>query len=69
MNLSCTNQAINETLEGTSAPVKVSSGYIGRVRVTVPWTSLLKDSCKVEISGLALAVIPNIAQTNEEPGE
>ena len=46
---------------GSSAPVRVLSGYIGRVTVSVPWTALLKDSCKVEISGLALSIVPYIA--------
>ena len=63
-------QAINEVLVGTSAPVRVVSGYIGHVTVSVPWTALLKDSCKVEISGLALSIVPHIAPstTTDEPG-
>ena len=63
-------QAINEALQGTSAPVKVLSGYFSRVTVSVPWTALLKDSCTVEISGLSLSVIPQIASnTSEEHSE
>ncbi len=57
---------MNEALEGTGAPLKVLSGYIGRVTVSVPWTALLKDSCKVEVSGLTLSVMPLIASRSSE---
>ncbi len=57
---------MNEALQGTGAPVKVLSGYLGRVTVSVPWTALLKDSCKVEVSGLTLSVVPLIASSRGE---
>ena len=40
-------QAINDTLEELKAPVRVCSGRIGKVTVTVPWVSLLKNSSVV----------------------
>ena len=57
-------------LQETGAPVKVISGYLGCVTVTVPWTALLKDNCKVEISGLALCVAPNVHSVGvgDDPG-
>ena len=55
-----TTQAINESLEGTGAPVQVVSGYLGRVTISVPWSALMSDSCRVEVTGLTLSVMPCI---------
>ena len=58
---------MNEALQSTGAPVKVISGYIGHVTVSVPWSALLKENCHVEISGLALSVAPySVSYQNEE---
>lgn len=63
-------QAINEALQSTGAPLKVVSGYIGRVTVSVPWSALLKENCKVEISGLAVSIAPYSVpyQNDDEQG-
>lgn len=62
-------EAINEVLSETGAPVKVVSGYLGCVTVSVPWTALLKDSCKVEVSELTLCVAPDLQHSvGEEAG-
>ena len=60
-------QAVNEALQSTGAPVKVLSGYIGHVTVSVPWSALFKENCRVEISGLALSVAPySVPYQNDE---
>ena len=61
-------QAVNEALHSTGAPVKVLSGYIGHVTVSVPWSALFKENCKVEISGLALSVAPYSAPYQSDEG-
>ena len=38
--------------------MRIHSGYIGKVTIHVPWTALLRDSCKVEIRGLFISVVP-----------
>lgn len=50
---------MNEVLDDISAPVHVVSGYIGCVSVSIPWSSLMRDSCTVELSGLSLTVTPS----------
>ena len=52
-------QIINESLEEVNAPVRVVSGFVGRVTVTVPWTSLMSSSCTVMVSGLTITVTPH----------
>ena len=42
-----------------NAPVRVVSGFVGRVTVTVPWTSLMSSSCTVMVSGLTITVTPH----------
>lgn len=56
------NQTINEVLEESSAPLEVVSGYIGCVSISIPWSSLMSSSCKVEISGLNITVTPSCSQ-------
>ncbi|KAL5463584.1 hypothetical protein EMCRGX_G032495 [Ephydatia muelleri] len=51
-------EAINDVLQNSSAPLRIHSGYIGKVTIHVPWTALLRDSCKVEIRGLFISVVP-----------
>ena len=62
----CTTQAINESLEGSGAPVQVVSGYLGRVTISVPWSALMSDSCRVEVTGLTLSVMPCVGSS---PGD
>ena len=52
-------QTINEALEEVSAPIQVVSGYIGQITVSIPWSSLMRSSCKVEVSGLTVTVTPS----------
>ena len=59
-------QAINDALEGTGAPVQVVSGYLGRVTISVPWSALMSESCRVEVSGLTLSVMPCISSLDGE---
>lgn len=59
-------QAINEALEGTGAPVQVVSGYLGRVTISVPWSALMSDSCRVEVTGLMLSVMPCFSSVSGE---
>ena len=61
-----TPQAVNEALEGTGAPVQVVSGYLGRVTISVPWGALMSDSCRVEVTGLMLSVMPCLSSAAGE---
>lgn len=49
-------------------PVRVLSGFIECVTVSVPWAALLKDSCVVELVGLTLCVAPHQLLNIEEYG-
>ncbi|XP_037072366.1 autophagy-related protein 2 homolog B-like [Pollicipes pollicipes] len=48
--------ALNDVGAANNLPVEFVDGYIRRVRVTIPWSSLLTASSYVEISGLMLTV-------------
>ncbi len=51
-------QAINSAVENAGVPLRVVSGFIECVTVSVPWAALLKESCVVELSGLTVCVAP-----------
>ncbi len=53
----------------TGAPIRVLAGYLGHVTVSVPWSALLTDSCRVEIAELSLTVAPHLRQGGEGDGE
>jgi hypothetical protein len=59
-------EAVNEALEGTGAPVQVVSGYLGRVTISVPWGALMSDSCRVEVTGLMISVMPCLSSAAGE---
>ena len=40
--------------------MRVLSGFVNRITVTVPWTSLMSSSCTVEVSGLSITVSPHL---------
>lgn len=50
------SQAVNEFLENLHAPVEVKQGVVRSVAVVVPWSSLFKDNCQLEIDGLELTL-------------
>ena len=43
-----------------NAPIRIVSGCIGEVNVTIPWKALIRDNCTVQISGLKLVVTPQV---------
>lgn len=51
-------QALNELGEKQNWPMEFVDGYLEKLSVNVPWTSLLKDSSFVEVKGLKLTVQP-----------
>ena len=63
-------KAVNEVLNDISAPVRVVSGYIGRVCVSIPWSALMRESCTVEVSGLCVTIAPSsVHYGNQGEGE
>ncbi|GJQ81045.1 Atg2 [Trypoxylus dichotomus] len=51
-------QALNELGEKQNWPMEFVDGYLKKLSITVPWTSLLRDSSFVEVEGLKLTVQP-----------
>ncbi|XP_060533459.1 autophagy-related protein 2 homolog B isoform X2 [Cylas formicarius] len=51
-------EALNELGETQNWPIEFVDGYIGKIDINVPWTSILKDPSYVEICGLKLTVQP-----------
>ena len=50
-------------------PLRVVSGFIECVTVSVPWAALLKESCVVELCGLTVCVAPHRTLKLEEYSE
>ncbi|KRT81121.1 hypothetical protein AMK59_6232 [Oryctes borbonicus] len=57
-NVSLDVQALNELGEKQNWPMEFVDGYLEKLSITVPWTSLLKDSSFVQVEGLKLTVQP-----------
>ena len=51
-------QALNEMLENVGIPLEIIDGFISSISVAVPWTSLLNESCQIEVSGMELTFSP-----------
>ncbi|KAI4468676.1 autophagy-related 2 isoform a [Holotrichia oblita] len=51
-------QALNELGEKQNWPMEFVDGYLEKLSINVPWTSLLKESSFVEVKGLKLTVQP-----------
>lgn len=51
-------QALNELGEQQNLPIEFVDGYIEEVSVSIPWSSLLKDSSYVAVSGMVFTVQP-----------
>lgn len=51
-------QALNELGEQQNLPIEFVDGYIEEISVSIPWSSLLKDSSYVAVSGMVFTVQP-----------
>lgn len=51
-------QAINEDLANLHAPVELVDGFVECISVAIPWSALVSDSTKLEVSGLELTLRP-----------
>lgn len=51
-------QALNELGEQQNWPMEFVDGYIDKLYLKVPWSSILKDSSYVEVTGLKLTLQP-----------
>uniref|UniRef100_A0A1B6D799 Autophagy-related protein 2 n=1 Tax=Clastoptera arizonana TaxID=38151 RepID=A0A1B6D799_9HEMI len=58
LDVSLDVQALNELGEQQNIPFEFIDGYISEMSVSIPWTTLLKDSSYVEVSGLAFTIQP-----------
>jgi len=54
----CILQAINEDLHALGVPVELVDGFVESITVSIPWSALIQDSTKVEVSGLELTLQP-----------
>ena len=50
--------ALNQVADQLNLPLRFVDGYINEICVSVPWHSLMQDSCFVEVSGLMLTIEP-----------
>ncbi|XP_065067241.1 autophagy-related protein 2 homolog B-like [Rhopilema esculentum] len=50
--------ALNEVLESVGIPLEIIDGFISSISVAVPWTSLLSESCHIDLNGLELTLAP-----------
>jgi len=50
--------ALNELLENVGIPLEIIDGFISSISVAVPWTSLLCESCNIDLNGLELTFAP-----------
>ena len=55
-DLSLDADEINDKLPKTGNVFKISTGVIGKIIITVPWSNLLKESCKLELSDIVINV-------------
>ncbi|XP_050294529.1 autophagy-related protein 2 homolog A isoform X2 [Anthonomus grandis grandis] len=51
-------EALNELADSQNWPLQFVDGYIDKIHIYVPWTSIFSDSTEVEISGLKITVQP-----------
>ncbi|XP_034869063.1 autophagy-related protein 2 homolog A isoform X3 [Mirounga leonina] len=50
--------SVNEVLESIESPLELVEGFVGSIKVAVPWAALLTDHCTVHVSGLQLTLQP-----------
>ena len=52
------SQSLNEALENYNVPIEIVDGFIGQITVNIPWSALVNDNTKMEISNLELTIQP-----------
>ncbi|KAJ8924233.1 hypothetical protein NQ315_007024 [Exocentrus adspersus] len=57
-NISLDVQALNELGEQQNWPMEFVDGYVQKIYLRVPWSSILKDGCYIEVTGLKLTIQP-----------
>lgn len=66
-NLELNVTTINSALLSHDAPFEVSPGaMIDRVSLSIPWMSMFSKSCRVEITGLSVELIPRVSTSEEQ---
>lgn len=57
-------QAINDDLLAFGVPVELVDGFVECISVSIPWSALIQDSTKLEVSGLELTLQPKQREDN-----
>lgn len=57
-------QAINDDLQSLGVPVELVDGFVDCISVSIPWSALIQDSTKLEVSGLELTLQPKEREDN-----
>ena len=55
-------QAINEDLSNLHAPLELVDGFVECISVAIPWSALVSDSTKLEVTGLELTLRPVVRE-------
>lgn len=49
-------QALNEVAEQQNIPFEFTDGFIEKMSVSVPWSSILTDASNIQVEGLSLTI-------------
>lgn len=53
-----TLQALNGLAETHNLPIEFVAGSLDTINFSIPWSSILVDSCEIQITGLRLTIQP-----------
>lgn len=49
-------QALNEVTEQQNIPFEFTDGFIEKISLSIPWSSILTDATNIEVEGLFLTL-------------
>ena len=55
-NLNLDLSSLNDQLASVGVPIEVLDGFVRNIKVEIPWSNLMKDSCTLTLRGLELTI-------------
>lgn len=55
-NINLDLSSLNEQLASVGVPIEVLDGFVRNIKVEIPWSNMMKDSCTLTLKGLELTV-------------
>ena len=68
-DLQLCEDALNDAVASLEVPIRIASGFLGRVKAKLCYTNILEESLTIELDGLTLVALPPLGEKKSQSSD